>query len=344
MSDLQLDTKLRAMYTSLWAMNPPKVLAGIGQILAKGVSADFKQLFGNDFHVAMGYYSKDLKADIGFLNSYPSRITLFFNLYLTEFIADYLFYLENKNDTVICYIYGKQLRNFEYHTGNQEMAAFYNKMYFNAKNTLGDVRTEHYLKALILSEFVIIHEWAHQQEDLISPLQAQLNKMQEEMLLGLTPKDMEEIACDCSALIIMESLKYKSKARITKEEILGVSANLMILINLYSCFSEFTIDSINSGNQNTTKKLDEVVDTLGKRATGLMLLIAFLQKNGDFFQNTDLIRTRDIFETTGNLLENVKHIINTDLNNDIKSFQMLPVEEKKAYYLSEPEDVWFYYL
>lgn len=344
MTDQLLELKLINMYSSLWAMEPPEAIIGIGKMIANAVYTIFKDLLGDDFHVAMGYYGKDLKADIGYLNSYRSRPTFFFNLYLTEFIADYFLYLEDGNDSVIHYFYGKQLRNFEFHSGNKELAAFYNKMYLDAKKNLGEISKEHITKAVIISIFVILHEWAHQNKELVTSMQAILNKQQEEgKLTFLTSEDMKEISCDCIALIMMESME-NYEAIMPYEEILGVSSNLMILINLYRCFSDFTLDSINGGNRLLINKLHEVTNTLSRRATGLIALIALLRTQGDFFQDIDLYRTKHIFEATGALLDNFKRIINMNSNNDIKEFQMIPIEKKKEYYLSKPKNIWYYYL
>ena len=345
MSDDFLEFKLNKMYSSYKAMEPSRTIIDTGKNLAEIVYPDLKRYFGDDFHIAIGYHCKNLKADIAYIKPYNTRLTLFFNLYLTEYIADYLLYLEYRNEMAFRYLFGKQMRNFELYSENQEAAAFFNRMYSDAKDHFRDKTTEYLNMALAISIFVIFHEWTHHAPDLIEQLQIELNFLKEKGKLSeLTPADITEISCDCAALALIDLIKLEDMLGISKEKLIGVSDNTMILINYYNCLPEFTIEAVNSGNHTAIKHVAEMVDTLKRRATGLLALVSNIQGSGDIFQNVDLPATRNIVDATGELLGYTSKLFRNSINDEIKAFYELPKEEKAKYYVTKPKDIWFYYL
>lgn len=338
-----LEKKLKVLYTQYRSVEPPAQLIEFASAVTKTIGPVFQKKYGKDFHISMGYYYSDIKADIGYLNSCSSRNTLFYNLYLTEFITDLLFYLNHKDTLSFHYWYGKQMRHFELQNGNGEAAAFYNRLYSNAEKQI-NVKSEYLANAMWISVNVIFHELAHSEAEFIELMREGINDIKAHTDLSDFTKEEEiEIACDCIASMIMTSIKNKGLCTLSNDAVLGISTSVVLLLDLYRSFSEFTINKIN-GSSFAIKKIKEINNTLNKRTTGLMVLIAFLQKIGVLTQKSDWNVVIHYLEETGGLLDRIQRFLTDELAREIEDFNSLSEEERNEYRMVKSTKTWFYYL
>ena len=344
MNDSILDDKLKRLFSSQWPMVPPEELIGICDSFADTVLTIFEFFCKERYHIAIGYYAIDLKADIGYLNLYPSRKTIFFNLYLTEFITDYLVYLRYRNQNAFFYFFAKQMRNIELKKGNKDAATLYNRLYSNAKAHIAYNSVEYLQKSIVISLFVALHEMAHHSADFINLVKTELNDYCEiQKLPSYTSEEKTEIACDFIALYGIDAWKLNERFKISLEELTGVSANMMLLINVYKLFMDLTLEDIKNNNQSFQKRLAEITKTVNMRVYGLYMLIAGHCKQGICFKKLNFKETLNTSRVAVELLYRTSEYLN-DLKSVIEEYKSLSHEEKEKYRMSESTDVWFYYL
>ena len=336
--------KLKTLYTEYNSIEPPALLIKCASEVIELITPFFKDKYGDDFHVSMGYYFSDIAVNIGHFNSYVSRGTLFYNLYLTEFIADYLFYLDHKDNLSFNYLYGKQMRNFELKTGNNEAATFYNRMYSIAEKKI-IIGPEYKMNAIWISVNIIFHELAHSESRFIELIREVLKDIKIPTGFPELKKKEEieiEIACDFISAVWMDPLLNEVSCTLSKDAILGISASVILMVDLYKCLPELTINKIKN-KCYALNKIDDMANTLVNRTRRLMVLFVYLQKNDVLSRIIDWSEVLYYLKEISGFLDQICFFYANELRREIRKFDVLSKEEKLGYHMEKPIETWFYY-
>lgn len=338
-----IDRKLRIIYSNCNPMNPSKEMAEFGVALAKSALTTFHLLCGQDSHVAMGYYNSDMKTEIGYLGLDSSSKVLFFNVYVMEYIVDYLIFLKRKDDVSFRYFYAKYMRHIELNSGNDDAASMYNWIFTNAERQIGKPSVEEYEKAAALSLFLIFHELVHQKESWIKPFIDDLEDNKEMLELPeLSQEEKIEIGCDTIALTLFDYLGLYERFGIGREEMVSVSSDMILLTGFYRSLSGFTIEMLN-GSDDTHADLLKVVSEQERRTSVVLKMIRGVQK-GNSFVDCDLHKVIQISMALPELMEHLVRFITYGINDLANEFRKLPDEERKRFLLFKNTKTWYYYI
>ena len=326
------------------------ILAGLGKQLINQNSTE-------EMHIVLTYYSNNIDIEIDRFRIrrdgkwYPAHF-LRLNILTIEFLSDLLLLKKYPDKDHCIYLFSKYRRNVENAAGHLDHAAYYNKIYahFQYRPTF-----EWWQNVPLASNgmyFLLFHEWAHTQKQLVSETVELFQKFQEVIPswnsffdASILDQDkvkgeLEEIACDFIALSILDRSLKESESSINP---VSVALYALTCIPLYSVILSFyhTQDYQNFDEMfsNFDKSLDDLLDRrFQERFRNLATVLAVTQYGRNFFAGVDMERIgKDILDIISCFFKNIAAFWEDELIPGFNTFSSLDIEERKKYYLNKAD-------
>ena len=324
-----------------------KKIVELGDILgksAKSIVTEAKSIVTEDLteelSVVLGYYSSDINAYIIPSNEkrkYPAYVQL--NLLTLEFLSDFLLFAKYPDRNHCVYIFSKYRKNADNAAHRTEHAAYYNKLHrdFQYQSTFD--WWNYVPLAAHGIYFLLFHEWAHTQRQLvlrtINLLQEMRSTLSKVSSLDGVALDDEEIACDFIALTLLDGALEKSKSG---GDALRIAVQTLAFIPLY-----YLIVSFSHGGKDEyvnrdffDEQLDLIDERLKIRLANLAYAVEIARIAGGLFQKFhSQSATEDTFRILQTFYERLSDFWVSELLSGFDAFIAQDIEERKQYYLSK---------
>ena len=340
MIEISLDKRVCAFCAANKPIRPSEVMIDIGQYIADLAKSLINIGAEEERYVSVEYRILDIKPHVDTLKAAWDHLgrplekksgeVLAFNLLFVEVLSDLALFQAKPDEDCCVYILSKYSRLLA-STRDPNAARFYNWLCSQYENR-PDLDSSPYLsRAGAGSVFILMHEWLHDQQEMLGNTLALLLSSEKSRVLcqQLSPKATVELCCDFSALAMISTYEYERFYQCTKTELFGIAMLALFVPGLYAFFDNILINNQTYDGDILAQAL---FNTANERIKTLVVAVKLSCNGNLFFGDCDVdAALHYALEPIGDFLKECGSYYLNHLKAKIAQFNSLSEEEREKY-------------